>query len=94
MSISREQVEHVAKLAALDLTEDEKELFGRQLSQVLEHAEVIKSVPTEGVPPTSHSFPLTNVLRQDAPRASLSQEEALANAPATEEGFFVVPKII
>ncbi len=94
MDISKEQVEHVARLASIELTEEEKELFGKQLGQVLEHAAVIASVDTEGVPPTSHAFPLANVFRDDRARPSLSQEEALQNAPQTENGFFVVPRII
>ena len=94
MNISREQVEHVARLAALALTEEEKELFGRQLNQVLEHADVIKSVDTEDVPPTSHAIPMANVYREDQVRPSLPTEEALRNAPQPEDGFFSVPRII
>lgn len=94
MNISREQVEHVARLAALALTEEEKELFGRQLNQVLEHAEVIKSVDTEDVPPTSHAIPMGNVYREDRVRPSLPPEEALRNAPQPEGGFFSVPRIV
>ncbi len=94
MNISREQVEHVARLAALALTEEEKKLFGRQLNQVLEHAEVIKSVDTEDVPPTSHAIPMGNVYREDQVRPSLPPEEALRNAPQPEDGFFSVPRIV
>ncbi len=94
MNISREQVEHVARLAALALTEEEKELFRRQLNQVLEHAEVIKSVDTADVPPTSHALPLGNVFREDRVRPSLSPTDALKNSPQPEEGYFSVPRIV
>ncbi len=94
MNISREQVEHVARLAALALSEEEKELFGRQLNQVLEHAEVIKSVDTSEVSPTSHAIPISNVYREDRVRPSLPPEEALRNSPQPEDGFFSVPRIV
>lgn len=92
--ISREEVEHVAWLARLELSEEEKEKFSKQLGQVLEHASKIKEVDTSDVPPTSHSLPLKNVFREDEVKESLSQEEALLNAPQKEKGAFLVPKII
>jgi aspartyl-tRNA(Asn)/glutamyl-tRNA(Gln) amidotransferase subunit C len=92
--ISRKEVEHVAWLARLELSEEEEERFSKQLGQVLEHASKIKEVDTSNVPPTSHSLPLKNVFREDEVRESLSQEEALSNAPQKEKGAFLVPKII
>ncbi len=92
--INREEVEHVAWLARLELSEEEREKFSKQLGQVLEHASKIKEVDTSNVPPTSHSLPLKNVFREDEVRESISQEEALFNAPQKEKGAFLVPKII
>ena len=92
--ITRKEVEHVAWLARLELTEAEKEKFAQQLGQVLEHASKIKEVDTSGVQPTSHSLPLKNVFREDRTKDSVSQEEALLNAPKKEKGAFAVPKII
>lgn len=92
--IEKKDVEYVAWLARLELNEDEKERFTRQLGQVLEHAEKIKSLHTEDVEPTSHVIPFKNVMREDEVRSCLSQEEALSNAPRSEGGYFVVPRII
>jgi aspartyl-tRNA(Asn)/glutamyl-tRNA(Gln) amidotransferase subunit C len=87
-------VDHVARLARLALTDEERERFGQQLVQILEHAERVREVVAEDVPPTSQPVPLRNVLRDDLPRPSLTQEEALAGAPEVEEGRFKVPRII
>jgi aspartyl-tRNA(Asn)/glutamyl-tRNA(Gln) amidotransferase subunit C len=87
-------VDHVAWLARLELTEEEREIFGSQLQKILEYAQAIKAVDTSGVPPTSHPLPLKNVMREDRIIPSLSQEEALSNAPRRERGAFVVPRII
>lgn len=92
--IERKDVEYVALLARLDLNEEEIERFTSQLGQVLEHAEKIKSLDTEGVEPTSHAIPLKNVMREDKVRSCLSQEEALSGAPSSEEGYFKVPRIL
>lgn len=94
MAISKKDVEHVALLARLGLTEEEKKKFTRQLSQILEHASKISELDTEDVPPTSHVLPVKNVFRSDKSRPCLSQEKALSNAPKKEKGAFVVPKII
>ena len=91
--IERKDVEY-ALLARLELSEEEAERFTRQLGQVLEHAERIKSLDTSDVEPTSHAIPLKNVMRADEVRPGLSQEEALSGAPHSEGGYFVVPKII
>jgi aspartyl-tRNA(Asn)/glutamyl-tRNA(Gln) amidotransferase subunit C len=92
--IERKDVEYVAWLARLDLSEEEKERYTRQLGQVLEHAEKIRSLDTEAVKPTSHPIPLKNVMRPDEVRPCLSQEEALSGAPRAEGGYFMVPRII
>jgi len=93
-NISHKEVEHVAQLARLDLTEPEKTLFGDQLSQILTFVEQLQEVSTEGVPPTASVAEQELLLREDLPREGLSQEQALGNAPEASEGFFVVPKII
>jgi aspartyl-tRNA(Asn)/glutamyl-tRNA(Gln) amidotransferase subunit C len=87
-------VDHVANLARLRLTAEERERFRRQLGLILEHAERVGEVAAEDVPPTSHPIPQANVVRPDDPESSLSQEEALANAPEVEDGRFKVPRII
>jgi len=92
--ISHKEVEHVAKLAKLNLTEVEKTLFGEQLSQILTFVEQLQEVSTEGIPPTASVADQESWLREDLPRGGLTQEQALSNAPEASEGFFVVPKII
>lgn len=92
--MTREDVERVARLARLGLTEVEKERLQRDLSQILETFEALKRVPTEGVEPTAHLVPLQNVLRADEVRPSLPPEQVLANAPETRDGFFRVPRIL
>jgi aspartyl-tRNA(Asn)/glutamyl-tRNA(Gln) amidotransferase subunit C len=88
--IDRAQVDHVARLARLELTEEESERMVRELSSILEHIEAITALDLADVPPTSHVVDLTNVLRPDEPRPSLPREVALAQAPdATDEGFRV-----
>ena len=94
MKITKKDVEHVAKLARLRLTEEEKEKFGKQLSEILEYVEKLNELDTEKVKPASHVVPLKNVMREDEVKPSLSVEEALANAPAREGKYFKVPKII
>jgi len=87
-------VEHVARLARLALTAEEKERLGRQLAVILEHAAKVGEVAAEDIPPTSHPVPRANVYRPDEVRPSLSPEEALANAPEVEDGRFKVPRIV
>jgi aspartyl-tRNA(Asn)/glutamyl-tRNA(Gln) amidotransferase subunit C len=87
-------VDHVARLARLALTPDEKERFGRQLSLILEHAAKVGEVAAEDIPATSHPVPRANVYRPDEVRPGLSHEQALATAPAVEDGRFKVPKIV
>jgi aspartyl-tRNA(Asn)/glutamyl-tRNA(Gln) amidotransferase subunit C len=87
-------VDHVARLARLALTPEEKERFGRQLSLILEHAAKVGEVAAEDIPATSHPVPRANVYRPDEVRPGLSHEQALATAPAVEDGRFKVPKIV
>ncbi len=94
MDISREQVEHVAKLARLAVTDEEKGVFARQLSSILTYVETLNRLDTSTVEPTSHVLPIQNVFREDEVRPSLAREQAFANAPDTDNGCFRVPKII
>ncbi|MDQ1358445.1 MAG: aspartyl-tRNA(Asn)/glutamyl-tRNA(Gln) amidotransferase subunit [Acidimicrobiaceae bacterium] len=92
--ISRADVAHVARLARLDLTDDELERFTDQLGAVLEHARDVEALDTEGVPPTAHPLPLRNVLREDVVTPSLDRDEVLAQAPEAEADRFKVPRIL
>lgn len=94
MPLDRTAVDHVARLARLDLSENERERMQKELTGILEHAEKIQTLDLDEVPPTSHALPLRNVFREDVARPSLPPEEALANAPASEDGRFRVPRII
>ena len=84
----------VAKLARLDLTAEELAQYGAQLGDILEHAERVQALPTEGVVPTSHPLPMTNAFRDDHVTASLDRDEVLAAAPDAEGPYFRVPKIL
>jgi aspartyl-tRNA(Asn)/glutamyl-tRNA(Gln) amidotransferase subunit C len=94
MPIDRAAVDHVARLARLDLTEEERDKMAHELAGILEHAEQIQALELDDVPPTSHALPLVNVMRADEVTPSLTQEEALANAPEVEDGRFRVPRIM
>jgi aspartyl-tRNA(Asn)/glutamyl-tRNA(Gln) amidotransferase subunit C len=94
MKLSPAQVEHVAELAQLALSDEEKELFGRQLSTILEYAERLQQLDTDAIPPTSTVLPLENVMRDDETRPSLPLADVLANAPAVEEDCFQVPVVL
>lgn len=93
MAITREQVEHVARLARLSFTEEELDRFAGQLSTILDYAAQVTALATTDVPPTAHAIPLTNVFRPDEVRPSLSQEKALSIAPEVEQSRFKVPRI-
>ena len=92
--ISRTDVVHVAHLARLALTDDEITELTGQLEAILEHAAQVSALDTEGVAPTAHPLPLVNVLRPDDPRPCLDRDEVLAEAPATEDDRFRVPRIL
>ena len=93
MAITREDVLHVARLARLELVGDEVEQMREQLSAILEAVGKVAELDLEGVEPTAHPLDLVNVLAEDEPRPSLTREEALANAPDPEDGFFGVPAV-
>ncbi|MCA1839515.1 MAG: Asp-tRNA(Asn)/Glu-tRNA(Gln) amidotransferase subunit GatC [Actinomycetota bacterium] len=94
MAITRKDVEHVARLARLQLSEEELDLFGDQLSKILDHAQRVTSLETDDVPPTSHAIALANVTRPDVVEPSIEQGAALANAPSEEASHFKVPRIL
>jgi aspartyl-tRNA(Asn)/glutamyl-tRNA(Gln) amidotransferase subunit C len=91
--ISREEVEHVAMLARLGLTEEEKVRLQTQLSSILEYMQALSQVDTSAIPPTAQVIPLRNIMRSDEPTPSLHVEEVLANAPDREGDFFRVPPV-
>ncbi|HHV63938.1 MAG TPA: Asp-tRNA(Asn)/Glu-tRNA(Gln) amidotransferase subunit GatC [Peptococcaceae bacterium] len=94
MKISRKEVEHVALLARLKLSEEEINLYTEQLNSILEYAAKIQEIDTENVAPTAHAAQLFNVFREDEVKPSLAQEKVLENAPEAENGFFRVPRIV
>jgi aspartyl-tRNA(Asn)/glutamyl-tRNA(Gln) amidotransferase subunit C len=94
MKLSLPQVEHVAKLAQLALSEAEKELFREQLSSILEYAERLQELDTDAIPPTATVLPLENIMREDRVQPSLPQADVLANAPDVEGGCFQVPVVL
>lgn len=91
--ITIKDVEHVAKLARLELTEEEKEKFTKQLGDVLKYAEQMNEVDTTGIKPMAHAFDFVNVMREDEVVYEQTKEELIKNAPEEENGFFKVPKI-
>lgn len=94
MKITIETVEHVANLARLYLSEEEKKEMANTLSSILDYMDKLNELDTTDVPPTAHIIPLKNVFREDVVKESLPREEVLKNAPEKERGFFKVPRII
>ncbi len=94
MAITHQDVEHVAKLARLELSTDEKEQFTEQLNAILSYAEKLNELDTEHIPPTSHVLKLVNVMRDDVTRPSLTIEQVMKNAPEEEDDQFRVPAVL
>lgn len=94
MSLSDEQVRHVARLARVALSDDQVAGLADQLSDILGYAEKVGEVATGDVPPTSHPYPLANVYRPDVTAGSLDRADVLANAPEAEQERFRVPRIV
>ena len=92
--ITRDDVAHVARLARLELTDDELGTFTEQLAKVLDHARHVEALDVGDVPPTAHPIPLQNVLRADAPTKTLDRDAVLAAAPSVEDGQFRVPPVL
>ncbi|MTD13081.1 Asp-tRNA(Asn)/Glu-tRNA(Gln) amidotransferase subunit GatC [Nakamurella sp. YIM 132087] len=93
-TLTRDDVAHLARLARLELTDSELDLYGGQLSQILGWVAEVSEVATPDIEPTTHAVPLTNVFRADEHRPGLTNEAALAAAPAAEDGRFRVPQIL
>ena len=94
MKIDEAQVRRVALLSRLELSDQEVSQFSTQLSAIFEYIEKLNELDTDTVEPLAHCLPIHNVLRDDVPRPSLSNDEALANAPDREDEYFKVPKIL
>jgi aspartyl-tRNA(Asn)/glutamyl-tRNA(Gln) amidotransferase subunit C len=88
------KLDHVASLARINLTAEEKERFGKQLGDILAYVAQLNEVDVEGVEPTAHAFPVVNVWADDIPEPGLSVEDALRNAPERRDNMFVVPKVV
>lgn len=91
--ISIKDTQHVAKLARLELTEEEQENYTKQLGSILSYIEKLNEVDTTGIEPMAHSVKISNVMREDVVVQDFTREEMLKNAPCEEDGFFKVPKI-
>lgn len=93
MRLSREEVEHIAELAKLGLTDEDKERFAQQLSAILDYAATIQKLDTAAIPPTAQVLALQNVMRPDDVTVDCPREDVLANAPATEDGYFKIQAV-
>jgi aspartyl-tRNA(Asn)/glutamyl-tRNA(Gln) amidotransferase subunit C len=93
-SLSRDEVAHVAKLARLQLTDEQLDTFTPQLAAILDHAADVEALDLDDVPPTAHPFPLANVWRADVARDSGIRDAVLEQAPAAEDGMFRVPPVL
>ncbi len=94
MAISEHDVRHVATLARLSLTDDQVTTLQHELSSILDHIDEIQKLDLADVEPTAHPLDIVNVARDDVPKEGLNQEQALANAPESAEGAFVIPRIV
>jgi len=94
VEFTREQIDYVAHLARIALTEEERELFGAQLASILAYVAKLDELDTSEVPPTSHIMGLRNVFRDDVEQPSMPRDAVLANAPARAYGCYLVPKIL
>jgi aspartyl-tRNA(Asn)/glutamyl-tRNA(Gln) amidotransferase subunit C len=94
MSLTREEVEHIARLARLELSGEEIELFQRQLSDILDYADRLSALDTSDIPPTASVLPVRSVLRADEPAEPLPRAALLQNAPHPQGGQFRVPPVM
>lgn len=92
--LDESQVRHVAKLSRLDLTDNEVGRFSGELSAIVEYIEKLNQLDVEGIEPLAHCLPIHNVFRDDVVKDSLSNDEALSNAPQRHEEYFKVPKVL
>ncbi len=94
MKITREQVEHVARLARLELTDAEKQMFTGQMDAILAYVDKLNELDTNGITPTSHAVPMENAFREDVVTESMHLDSSLLNAPDRSDNFFRVPQVI
>ncbi|MCX7923802.1 MAG: Asp-tRNA(Asn)/Glu-tRNA(Gln) amidotransferase subunit GatC [Clostridia bacterium] len=94
MKITKETIQHVANLARLNLTEQEKEKLTYEMENIISYVDKLNELDTSGIEPTAHVLPVKNVFREDKTKKSFDREKILANAPSQEDGCFKVPKIV
>ncbi|MCS6922982.1 MAG: Asp-tRNA(Asn)/Glu-tRNA(Gln) amidotransferase subunit GatC [Fimbriimonadales bacterium] len=94
MAITLEQMRHTAKLARLELSDEQLTELMHHINALMAHFERLQAMPLEGVEPTSHSIPVYNAFREDVAGETLTREQALANAPEARDGLFIVPRIV
>ena len=94
MAITRADVQHVARLARLGLTDQEMDLLAAELDHILDAMQALRQLDTSAIPPTAQVIPLRNVLRDDVSRPSWPVDEVLLNAPAVRDGHFLVPPVL
>lgn len=94
MKISAEEIKKIALLSRLNIDDDQIEEVGKQLNDILAYMDLLNQVDITDVAPTAHAVSMRNVMRDDVPQPSLSNEKALSNAPEPENGYFKVPKVI
>jgi aspartyl-tRNA(Asn)/glutamyl-tRNA(Gln) amidotransferase subunit C len=94
MSISTDEVRHIARLARLQFSDDEEEQLAQEMSRILDHMDTLNALDTTGVPPMSHVLDLRNVAREDEVDERIDRDDALQNAPDTDGTYFRVPKVI
>lgn len=94
MKISAEEIKKIALLSRLEIKEDQMDAVGKQLNDILSYMDLMSQVDITDVQPTAHAVSLSNVMRDDVPQKSISNEAALQNAPEPDDGYFKVPKVI
>jgi len=94
MALTRDEVRHVAQLARLDFSEEEEARMAEEMSQILDYVEKLDELDTSGVPPMSHVLDVTNVYRDDEISERIDQGQALEPAPESDQGYFVVPRVV
>lgn len=94
MKITEKEIEHVANLARLNLTPDEKQKMTKELAEIIGFADKLNELDTQGVEPTAHVLPISNVFRKDEVRPSFDREQIISNAPTVEDGCIKVPKVV
>ena len=94
MQITPDLIKYLEKLARITLSEDEEKKVGNELQDIISYIDMLNELVTDGVEAMSHCFPVTNVMREDEVAPSMSPDEIVANAPESQDGYFVVPKTV